>query len=468
MRFSECPGREVLVAFALALALPACVIDGEPPAVSTSGAALFSSPQSSPLALSADGTLLFAANTTSGSVSVLDVSDPGSPKEIAQIKVGLDPVSVVARPKVDPGDPTEDELFFVSNYISDSINVISRSKLDVVQTLQGLAPDGVTTTDEPVGIAFAGPFLGFVALDQDNQVLVIDVDADGHASLRSSRLPITAQAPRAVAVAGDRLYVVPFESGNQTEFPACGPDDERGLDIGNPHDEGCEFNLELIEDIIIEFGPFGFNVQLGTIFNFAAVDPNIGGQVIVDRDLPDRDLFVFDLGAPDFDSDPGRPGVQPLEVVDGVGTLLYDVQAGPSGRVYVTNTEARNELDGLFDLENRMFDNRISYLDCGGGGGCSGLTHVDLDASAGSDGNVPTPYGLEISDDGAVLVVTGAGSDGVAPGTDGTHPDQPELYGLAVLDADGQVLGGVRVGAIPQGVALWSNPETGAAELAYV
>ena len=51
----------------------------------------------------------------------------------------------------------------------------------------------------------------------------------------------------------------------------------------------------------------------------------------------------------------------------------------------------------------------------------------------------------------------GAGSDGVAPGTPGTHAGQPEIFGLVTLDASGNVQGAVRLGAIPQGVALRSG-----------
>ena len=55
----------------------------------------------------------------------------------------------------------------------------------------------------------------------------------------------------------------------------------------------------------------------------------------------------------------------------------------------------------------------------------------------------------------------------MAPGTPGTPAGQPERFALATLGADGQVLGGVRLGAIPQGVALASDEE-GAARTAYV
>ena len=75
----------------------------------------------------------------------------------------------------------------------------------------------------------------------------------------------------------------------------------------------------------------------------------------------------------------------------------------------MTNTDARNKLDGLTALANRMFDNRLAIIDCDGGG-CSLTANVDLDASAGVP--VPTPYGIAADANGQVLVVSVAGSDG--------------------------------------------------------
>jgi YVTN family beta-propeller protein len=438
------------------------------------GHPLFASPQFNPVAVSPDGPFVYVANTTSGTVSVIDTHRPSHPFEIAQIPVGLDPVGLAVRPKLGRGEPDEDEFVFVANHISDSVSVISVRKLAVVQTLQGLAhadggatPDDlVTTTDEPVGIAFQDPCRAFVTLGQPNQVIVLEMadpqhtgicdERRGEWSISPTRLAITAQAPRALAVSGNKLYVAAFESGNQTQFPSCAPGDPRGFTPGDPFDEGCLFQMRIIDSVGLD-AQGQFSLNLGTIFRFAARDPNIGGQVILNRNIPDRDLFVYDLTAPGFDSDPNAPGIQPAQVVSGVGTLLYGVAVGANSRVYVTNTDARNQLNGLRLLGNRMFDNRISYLDCAGA--CGAPVAVDLDASATTalGTTAPTPYGLAVSQDGAILVVTAAGSDG----TQG-------FPGLYTLDASGHVLGGVRTGAIPQGVALRSNRKTGAADLAFV
>ena len=46
----------------------------------------------------------------------------------------------------------------------------------------------------------------------------------------------------------------------------------------------------------------------------------------------------------------------------------------------MTNTEARNDRDGLIALGNRMFENRLSYVDCSPT--CGAVTRVDLEANA--------------------------------------------------------------------------------------
>lgn len=421
-----------------------CTILG--PSLPGSGAQLYLSPQINPMALSEDGTRLYVANTTSGTLSVLDVTDPLAPARLADIRVGHDPVSVA----VLPGGVAGDELVFVVNHISDSISVVSRNQLAVVQTITAFDADGVTLMDEPTGISFVGPNRALVTLDQPNQVMALDIDETGRASIAPTRVAITAQAPRAIASAGGRVFVAPFESGNQTEFSSCWPGDTRGLveNDGARTDEGCEFVTEVIEA--------GDGIQLGTIFDFAAVNPNIGGRVIRDTDIPDRDLFVIDPN--------GVPSV--TQVLETVGTLLAGVAAhdGPAGtRVWVAHTEARNHLDGLAALGNRMFENRVAIVDCAPGGGSCALTStVDLDASAAAIGRtVPNPWGIQASGDGQTVVVTAAAADG-DPG-DG----RPPLHGLFTLDRNGNVLGSAVVGALPEGVVLRSGPD-GAAQVAYV
>lgn len=436
------------------LALSMLAFQCPSPTLPGSGAQLYLSPQTRPMALSNDGTRLYVANTTSGTLSVLDVSNPFAPSTLAEVKVGHDPTSVAVLPASIGGD----ELVFVVNHISDSISVVSRNKLAVVQTLQELDAEGVTLTDEPTGIVFASPTRAFVTLDQPNQVVVLDIDANGRASIHPTRLPIAAQAPRSLAVADGKLYVAPFESGNQTEFPTCWPGDPRnGQGVTENHavrtDEGCEFTAQLFQGVNLVNGQP--QIDLDSIFDFAAVNPNIGGQVIRDIDIPDRDLFVFDAQTLALE-----------QTLDTLGTLMAGLvaHADENGtRVWMAHTEARNEIDGLRDLDNKLFLNRVAVVDCAGGS-CAPAGTIDLDESAAARGlgqTVPNPWGIDVSRDGQTIVVSAASADG-DPG-DG----RPAMHGLFTLDRDGNVLGSALVGALPEGVLLRSS-EAGQAQVAYV
>jgi hypothetical protein len=393
------------------------------------GSQLFLSPQANPVGLSGDGSVVYALNTSAGTLSIRSTTAPYG--LIAEVRVGLEPVGLAVRPKLNPADPGEDEWVLVANHVSDSIAVVSLAGRAVIDVIQVLDANGVSTTDEPVGIAFDGRNRAFVTLDNRNEVLTLQVGASGRFQ-PGARAVLTAQAPRALAVANGRLFVAAFESGNRTEFPSCGASEPINFVRDHPVDEGCLFPMNAF-----------------TLLQFAT-SPNVGGEVIRDSDIPDRDLFVYD---------PNNLSA-PLQVLQGVGTLLYGVATSGS-RVFVTQTEARNQLDGLLDLGNRMFENRLAFVDCGPS--CGAVSLVNLDANPFGV-PVPTPYGVAASGNGALVVATAAGSDGVPglPGAPGVT-----VPGLVTLSSSGAMLGRVGTGALPQGVALRSNP-AGVGETAFV
>src|ERR1043165_1760260 len=91
-----------------------------------------------PICLSPDGTRLFAVNTPDARLSVFDVAHPLSPFLIAEIPVGVEPVSVNAR---------DNNEVWVVNEVSDSVSVVSVSNRVVMDTLYA--------KDEPVDVVFA-------------------------------------------------------------------------------------------------------------------------------------------------------------------------------------------------------------------------------------------------------------------------------------------------------------------------
>src|SRR5215472_17090514 len=112
----------------------------------------FEGKQTSPMRLSADGMRLFAVNTPDARLSVFDVSHPSSPFLIAEIPVGVEPVSVNPR--------TSDDVWVV-NEVSDSISIVSLSQRMVIDTLY--------VKDEPADVVFAGG-RAFVTAARRNQV----------------------------------------------------------------------------------------------------------------------------------------------------------------------------------------------------------------------------------------------------------------------------------------------------------
>ena len=388
-----------------------------PPEHEAPGAQLFESPQADALILSPDGTQLYMTFTTMGKVRVLNT---GTLNLSAAIDVGIDPVSLALRP-----DGSE---LWVANHVSDSVNVISLApgpaQYKIVETIQAIdAANLITDFDEPVGIAFASNDKAYVALSSRNQIAVIDANAYTVTGL----LAINAQEPRAMVVRDGFLYVPAFESGNRSELSSC-------FGTPNPNDPQCTFDF--------------------TQANFAQNPQLVGFDVDIAADpvVPDRDLFVFDTTTDAL-----------VDVVDSIGTLLYGVTVGSAGKVFITQTDARNLVNGragtlghgLADLDNRIFLNQIGVVSCPGGS-CGAPTRFELEplppAQPTTGSQLATPYGIALSGDGDVLVVTAASSNRIA-----------------TVDAvSGQVLDTLDVGNGPRAVALRSNPQTGAPLGAWV
>jgi YVTN family beta-propeller protein len=386
------------------------------------GRQYFTSPQANPIALTPDGSRLYVASTTSNQVDVIDTA---SNAWIETIPVGMEPVSVAVRP--------DGLQVWVSNHVSDSVSVIdsnvsSPTYNQVIETITTSDAAGATTFDEPVGIAFASNTKAYVALSSKNDIAV--VDAVNYTV--TSRLHATAQDPRAIAVRNGLLYVAAFESGNKSEVSFCGV-------ISGTGGVGDQCSAGLLD-------------LLGFI-----TDPNLPGvvkNIVIDPQVPDRDLFVYDTSTDAL-----------VTAVQTVGTLLYGVAVDNAGKVFVTQTDARNAVNGnegleLADLDNRMFLDQIATTTCSSGG-CSGVTRFDLHpappAQPAPGTELSTPYGIAISGNDQTLVVTSAGNSRVFTMTPAG----------VVLDRLDLGAGGDFGMQIPRGVALRSGAG-GAAQTAYV
>ena len=403
----------------LAFALPAAAVLGGDTGVVVDvpdnvGRPTFNSPHAKPIVVHGD--FVYAANTPADTV---DVIDPDTNTVVNRINVGVDPVGLAVRP-----DGSE---IWVTNHISDSVSVIDTDAgssffQQVIATVNDFATSTYATQfDEPVGVAFASDAKAYVALSASNRIAVVDVVT----RRVSDHLTITAQDPRAITVRDGKLYVVAFESNNQTQLSGCEAESIDG--------DGCTFDA--VEHV------FRNNNVLST---------NYDADIVKNAELPDFDLFIFDTNTD-----------RRLRTVSGVGTLLYGLTVDSSGTVYVAQAEARNDAngragtggEGLAEMENRAFLNQITQVDCPSA--CRRPERHDLEplppAHPAAGMALATPFGIQVSADDATLVVTAAGSDK-----------------LFTFDAtSGTVLGRVAVGAVPRGVALVSDDE-GAPASAWV
>ncbi len=375
----------------------------------------FMSPHSKPIVVD-HKSLLFVTNTPADTIEVIDSN---SLTIIRSIAVGIDPVGLALKP-----DHSE---LWVANHVSDSISIIDNNPdnttyLHVIATIQDFDPTtGATRFDEPVGIAFAGNNKAYVSLSSENHIAVIDANA----YRISNRLSIPAQDPRAMFVRDERLFVIPFESNNQTQISGC----------AGPFDAGrCTFD--------------GFE---HVVTNNNVLSQNITVDIIKHPQVPDRDLFIFDTNTD-----------QLLSSASALGTLLYGITVDSTGQVYIAQTDARNDAngaagtlgDGLAQMGNRAFLNQITKINCSGAT-CTAPEFINLEPlppnNPATDKTYATPFAIQNSDDDAVLLVTAASSNK-----------------LFIIDKNSNnITGETEVGKVPRGIAIASDAN-GQAHTAWV
>ncbi len=440
-----------LLLAALMAVLPAC---GRDPAASSDAAAVppiasdtapdlsktyhFESGPVRPLGLSADGRRLFVANTPAGTLDIFTVDENGLQIE-ASVPVGVDPVALAVR---NPGE------VWVVNHLSDSVSVV-----DVAST-----PPRVRQTllvgDEPRDIVFAGPQRrrAFITTAHRGQqrvspdlagvpgagdpqlttpgvgradVWVFDADQLGD-TLGGRPLAIVVlpgDTPRALATSADAgtVFVAVHHSGNRTTAISSHlPCD--GFDNDNP----CTVNGQSVPGSALGPGTNQAGVPAPRVSVIVKADSRGAWRDARGRDwsslvrfqLPDEDVFALDS--------------QTLATTSRfaqVGTTLFNMAVNPrTGTVYVSNTEARNDLrfegPGRFagtTLQGHLAEARISVLSAGKAAPRHLNKHLDYDRrptpAALRSHSLATPLDMVVSADGATLYVAafGSGKVGVLP-----------------------------------------------------
>src|SRR5262245_13259007 len=289
-----------------------------------------------PLALSPDGSRLFAVNTPDNRLEIYAVSAAGLTLA-GEVPVGLEPVAVAAR--------SNSEVWVV-NHLSDSVSIVSINTAD--PTLSRVTRT-LLTCDEPRDIVFAGPGGGraFVTTARRGQNCPVAANLTSAGTGRAvvqvfdsssldgtltgtpiANVVLFGDTPRALARTpdGSRIFAAAFEPGNQpTTITESGvgangalPPPPNGTTAGAPS-----------TGLIVKFNGSNWIDEINRSWNAQ-----------VPFTLPDRDVFIIDANAT-------PPALAPSpNVVVGVGTVIFNmaVRPGANNRVYVTNTDARNQV----------------------------------------------------------------------------------------------------------------------------
>jgi DNA-binding beta-propeller fold protein YncE len=395
----------------------------------------FESGQVRPLALSPDKARLFAVNTPDDRLEVFDVTVNGLTHS-ASIPVGLEPVAVAAR--------TNGEVWVV-NHLSDSVSIVDMTATPprVVRTL--------LVGDEPRDIVFAGGTRAFITTAHRGQnspvdpqlttpsvgradVWVFDATSLG-TSLAGDPLTIVTlfgDTPRALATDGSTVWAAVFHSGNQTTAISEGVVCDGGASaapctvFGSTYPGGLpapNTNVDLVHQpetgMVVKYdqGSGQWRDQLGRDWSNA-----------VRFSLPDLDVFAIDATA--------SPKPVATASFPHVGTIIFNMAVNPvSGKVYVSNTDAHNEVrfegPGVFGgstVRGHLAESRITILD-----GTSVVPrhlnkHINYaivpSPNGTKDASLATPTGMAVSADGSTLYLAAFGSSTVG------------VFSTATLEAD--------------------------------
>jgi YVTN family beta-propeller protein len=405
---------------------------GAGPVLGQTSFVTFESGQVRPLALSPDGSQLFAVNTPDNRLEVFDVG-AGGLSHVDSIPVGMEPVAVAARSNTE---------VWVVNHLSDSLSVIDLSATppQVVRTL--------LVGDEPRDIVFAGTggnraFISTAHRGQhrthssisgvngagDPQLTTEGIDRADVWVFDATNLGTTiggtpdrivtffADTPRALAVSadGNTVYVAAFHSGNETTVinETVVPDGFGAGGVPGPSDNVFGDPAPETGLIVKKIGGNWLDSS-GTNWN-----------ALVNFDLPDHDVFSIDANTL-------APGS--VDQFDHVGTILFNMVAHPdpqNGKLYVTNTELPNHVDfegpgvhGGSTVQGHLSESRITVIDPSGPSVDAQhlnqhITYSDLHTDPGAihaqiNAQIPhslaTPLQPVISSDGNTLYVAAFGS----------------------------------------------------------
>jgi YVTN family beta-propeller protein len=388
-----------------------------------------------PIAMSPDGTKLFAVNTPNGTLEIFNITPAGVVFQ-SRVPVGMEPVAVAAR--------NNNEVWVV-NHLSDSVSVVS---------LTGTAHVSRTLLvgDEPRDIVFAGsPARAFITTahrgQQRTDPSVISVPGSGDPQLTTPGVgradvwvfdpanlantlggtPVKimtffTDTPRALAVSPDKntVYVAGFKTGNQTTVileplvcpgfkpnePCLSPNGSISPG-GNP---GPATNFE---------GKQAPEVALIVKFNNSTGhwedELHRNWDNAVRFNLPDTDVFAVNANT-----------LTQTASFAHVGTTLFNMATNPvSGKLYVTNSDAINNVrfegPGVFGghtVQGHLAEMRVTVISGSSVTPIHLNKHINYSILANNplfdpttkNHSLATPLDMAVTGDGKTLFVAAFGS----------------------------------------------------------
>ena len=289
-----------------------------------------------PIALSPDGSRLFAVNTPDNRLEIYNVT-AGGLTLAGEVPVGLEPVAVAAHSNTE---------VWVVNHLSDSVSIVA---IDAATPGLSRVTRTLLTCDEPRDIVFAGlsgarafittarrgqncPVLANLTSSGQERAVVQVFDATSLGSALGgtpiANIVLFSDTPRALARTpdGSRVFAAAFHSGNRTTTipqPSVSgngglPAPPAGATAGAP-----------ATGLIVKFNGTTWVDEINRSWNSQ-----------VPFNLPDRDVFIIDANA-------GTPAlISGTSNVTGVGTVIFNMAVRPNAanQLYVSNTDARNQV----------------------------------------------------------------------------------------------------------------------------
>jgi YVTN family beta-propeller protein len=374
-----------------------------------------------PLALSGDARHLYALNTADDRLEIFAAQD-GSLRSVGEVTVGLRPVAIAV----------VGSTVWVVNHLSDSVSVV-----DVRDPRRPRVTHTLQVGDEPRGIAVAGKHRDrvFVASARAGESFTPGI---GRAQIwifdavrpqePPQLLTLFGTKPRALTASADGrfVYAAVYFSGNGTTTVSG----EDAVRLGRAR----QLSMNSIRSTALPKQGAIVRQSAGTWRDFE----NRDWTAAVPFELPDFDVFAIDAFARD---------AQIVDRISNVGTVLFNMAVQPgTGEVWVSNTEAFNFVPYEPALRGRFAASRITRI-ARKEGSRERTTVVDLNPHIGGamgpaaapshELGLAQPLDLVFEADGHTAYVAAFGSQKIA-----------------VLDGAARVVGHIKVGFGPGGVAL--------------